>query len=78
MPQTNSVRGLSSIKAISKYEVNQMSGFQDIMFTSNCGRMDRQMDRQTEGKGHSIIRPVFLWYKGQWFLINSLNTKTLT
>ena len=35
MPQINSVRGLSSIKAISKYEVNLTSGFQDIVFTSN-------------------------------------------
>ena len=35
MPQINSVRGLSSIKAISKCEVNPTSGFQDIAFTSN-------------------------------------------
>ena len=35
MPQINSVQGLSSIQAISKYEVNPTSGFQDIAFTSN-------------------------------------------
>ena len=35
MPQINSVRGLSSIKAIPKCEVNLRSGFQDIVFTSN-------------------------------------------
>ena len=51
MPKINSVRGLSSIKAISKCEVNPTSGFQDIAFTSNCGR--------TDGQGDSIIRPVF-------------------
>ena len=30
-----------------KCEVNPTSGFQDIAFTSNCGR--------TDGQGHSII-----------------------
>ena len=35
MPKINSVRGLSSIKAISKCEVNLTSAFQDIVFTSN-------------------------------------------
>ena len=48
MPQINSVRGLSDIKAISKYEVNLTSGFQNIAFTSNCERTDRQ--------GHTIIQ----------------------
>ena len=34
------------------YQVNQISGFQDITFTSNCGRTDRQpdTDRQTDGR----------------------------
>ena len=44
MPQINSVRGLSDIKAISKYEVNLASGFEDIAFTSNCERTDIQTD----------------------------------
>ena len=44
MPQINSVRGLSGIKAISKCEVNLTSGFQDIAFTSNCERTDGQTD----------------------------------
>ena len=55
MPQINSVRGLSSIKTISKCEVNPTRSFQDIAFTSNCGRMDGRTDAQ----GHCIIRPVF-------------------
>ena len=50
MPQINSIRGLSSIKAISKCEVNPTSGFQDIAFTSNCGRTDRRTDGQTDGR----------------------------
>ena len=45
MPQINSVRGLSGIKAISKCEANQISSFQDIAFTSNCGRTDGWTDR---------------------------------
>ena len=55
IPTINSVRGLSGIKAILKCEVNPTSGFQDIAFTSNCERTDRQ----TDGQGHSIIRPVY-------------------
>ena len=51
MPKINSVRGLSSIKAIPKCEVNLTSRFQNIVFTSNCG--------QADGQGHSIIHPVF-------------------
>ena len=64
----NSFRGFSNIKAITKYEVNQINGFRDIVFKSNCGRTARQMD----GQGHSIIRPVFRRYKAQWFLMSSL------
>ena len=37
----------SGIKAISKCEVNPTSGFQDIAFTSNCGRTYGWLDRQT-------------------------------
>ena len=59
MPKINSVRGLRSIKAISKCELNLTSGFQDIAFTSNSERTDRRTDRQ----GHSIIRV----YKTQLF-----------
>ena len=49
MPQINSFRGLSSIKAISKDEVNQISGFRDIGFKSNCGQTDGPTDRKTDG-----------------------------
>ena len=35
MPQVNSIRGLSGIKAISKYEVDLTRGFQATAFTSN-------------------------------------------
>ena len=48
MPQINRIQGLSGINAISKWEVNQTSGFQDIAFTSNCGRTDGQTDGPTD------------------------------
>ena len=47
MPQINSVRGLSGIKAIPKCEVILTSGLQDIAFTSNCEQTDRHPDRLT-------------------------------
>ena len=48
MPQINSIRCLSGIKAISKREVNSTSGLQDIAFSSNCRRTDGQTDGQTD------------------------------
>ena len=50
------VRGLGGMKAISKCEVNQTGGFQDIALTINFGRtggqtdgrMDRHTDRQMD------------------------------
>ena len=48
MTQINSIRGLSGIKVISKCDLNPTSGFQDIAFTSNCGRTDGQTDGQTD------------------------------
>ena len=56
LPQTNRVRGRSGIKAISKCEDNQTSGFQDIAFTSNCGRTDGRTARRTDGTGPSHSR----------------------
>ena len=47
MPQINSVRGLSGIKAIPKDEVNLTPGCQDIAFTSNCERTDGPTDGWT-------------------------------
>ena len=44
MPQINNVRGLSGIKATSKFEVNPTSGFQTIAFT---GFVDEQTDGRT-------------------------------
>ena len=49
MQQINSFRGLSSIKAISKYEVNQISGFRDIAFKSNGGQTDGLKEGWTDG-----------------------------
>ena len=57
-PKTNRVQGLCDIKAKSKYKVNQISGFQDITFTSNSrgtdgqmeGRTDRQPNRRTDSR----------------------------
>ena len=40
--------GLSGIKVVTKCEVNQTSGFQDIVFTSNCGWTDRRPGGQTD------------------------------
>ena len=45
---------LSSIKAISKCEVNPTSGFQDIAFTNNCERMDGWTDSATDRKNHHL------------------------
>ena len=47
MPQINSVRGLSGIKAILNYEVNLTRGCQDIVFTSNCERTDGRTAQRT-------------------------------
>ena len=58
MPKINSVGDLSGIKAISKCEANHTSSFQDIAFTSNCGRTAQQTDRQ----GHSIIHTKFMMH----------------
>ena len=54
-PQINSVRGLSSIKAILKCKVNPTSGFQAIAFTSNCGRTDGQGDKKIVDLVHTLM-----------------------